>query len=210
MNLQEVPELLKQISYADPRVLREDPAEQRGQVAMWATVLKDVPLQFALDAIGQHYATSPFPVLPADIAAKWKAETRRRLERHVETPPRADPDDEKHWRHQLYAERSAVVTGHAPIYDVKELTAGIEQNTVASALKADRPYMPDHIRRQFAGALTGFGAMKITHPEIAVACPYCRAYAGNPCHTPTKHRQLSDTHPSRKDAYAAENPPSAG
>jgi hypothetical protein len=200
MNLQDVPELLKQISYADPRVLREDPAEQRGQVAMWATVLKDVPLQFALDAVGQHYATSPFPVLPADIAAKWKAETRRRLERHVETPPRADPDDEKDYRRQLHAERSAVVTGRAPVYDVKELTAGIERNVIKPE---KRQYMPDHIRLQLAESLTGWGAMKLAHPDIAVDCPYCRAYAGNPCRTPTRHRVLQDTHPSRKEAYAA-------
>lgn len=208
MNLQDVPELLKQISYADPRVLREDPAERRGQVAMWATVLKDVPLQFALDAVGQHYATSPFPVLPADIAAKWKAETRRRLERHIETPPGADPEDEVAYRRQLRAQRNGVATGRAPIYDVKELTAGIGEMPPLT----DRPYLPDHIREQFAKSLTGWGAMKITHPELAVACPYCRAYVGKPCKTPTRHRQLQDTHPSRKDAYAArpQNPPSAG
>lgn len=203
MNLQDVPELLKQISYADPRVLREDPAEQRGQVAMWATVLKDVPLQFALDAVGQHYATSPFPVLPADIAAKWKAETRRRLERHIETPPGVDPEDEVAYRRQLRAQRNGVATGRTQIYDVKELTAGIGE----MPKQKDRPYVPDHIRRQFADTLTGWGAQKIQHPELAVACPYCRAYVGKPCRTPTRHRQLQDTHPSRKDAYRA-NPPS--
>lgn len=206
MNLNEVPQLLQQISYADPRILRDDPAEQRGQVAMWATVLKDVPFDFALDAVGQHYAASPFPVLPADIAAKWKAETRRRLERHVETPPRADPEDEVAYRRQLRAQRDGVATGHTPIYDVKELTAGVGRTIP----KPDRPYMPDHVRRQFAEALTGWGAMKIEHPEIAVDCPYCRAYAGKPCRTPNRHRQLQDTHPSRKDAFAAQqsNPPS--
>lgn len=206
MNIHEVPTLLQQISYADPRVLREDPAEQRGQVAMWATVLKDVPLDFALDAIGQHYATSPFPVLPADIAAKWKAETRQRLERHVETEPRANPDDELAYRRQLRAERNAVVTGQEPIRDVKafkELTAGVGRTIP----KPDRPYLPDHIRAKFAETLTGWGAMKIEHPEIAVDCPYCRAYAGKPCRTPNRHRQLQDTHPSRKDAYRA-SPPS--
>jgi hypothetical protein len=202
MNLNEVPQLLTQISYADPRILREDPAEQRGQVAMWATVLKDVPLQFALDAIGQHYAASPFPVLPADIAAKWKAETRRRLERHIETPPRADPEDEVAYRRQLRAQRNGVATGGTPIYDVKELTAGFGE----MPKQRDRPYLPDHVRQQFAESLTGWGARKITHPEIAVDCPYCRAYAGKPCRTPNRHRELQDTHPSRKEAYAAKRP----
>jgi hypothetical protein len=203
MNLQEVPELLKQISYADPRILREDPAEQRGQVAMWASVLKDVPLQFAMDAIGEHYAQSPFPVLPADIAAKWKAETRRRLERHIEQPPHADPEDELAYRRQLHAQRKDVATGRARIHDVKELTDGFAKMPE----HRERPYLPDHIRRQFADALTGWGERKFLHPEMAVDCPYCKARVGKPCRTPTRHRELQDTHPSRKDAYRA-NPPS--
>jgi hypothetical protein len=199
MTPDQIPQLLQQISYADPRILRDDPDELRGQAAMWYSVLRDVPYDFALNAVGRHYANSPFPVLPADIAAEWKAEKRKRLDRHVETNPHPEPDDELAYRRQLRSERSAVVYGQQPVRDIKAITAGIGR-----AVPERESYMPPDVRKVLAEALPNWGAAKIQHPELAVDCPYCRAYAGKPCRTPGNHRPLSGTHPSRKEAHAAQ------
>lgn len=199
MTPDQIPQLLQQISYADPRILRDDPSELRGQAAMWFSVLRDVPYDFALNAVGRHYANSPFPVLPADIAAEWKSEKRKRLERHVETSPHPEPDDEIAYRRQLRDERRAVIYGQQPVRDIKEITAGIGR-----AVPEQRPsYMPPDVREVLAKALPNWGAAKIAHPELAVPCPYCRAYAGRPCKTPGGHKPMRDTHPARKDAHRA-------
>lgn len=132
MNIADVPALLKQISYADPRVLRDDPEEQRGQIAMWASVLRDVPYDYALDAVGQHYANSPYPVLPSDISARWRATVRQRLAKHVDPAPPVDPVDEVAYRRSLRETRGAVARGEtAPrIEPRRELASSVEHDDV--------------------------------------------------------------------------------
>ena len=53
MNPRDIPQLLKQVSYADPRLLPEDERELASLAALWATVLADVPADFAMHAVGQ-------------------------------------------------------------------------------------------------------------------------------------------------------------
>ncbi|MFF9554556.1 hypothetical protein ACF1DY_01810 [Streptomyces albus] len=116
MKPEEIPTLLKRISYADPRVLPDDPDERRGKVAMWAGVLRDVPADFALHAAQDHYARSPYPVVPSDIAQRWRRLTGDRLGRHAGTfeptaHPGLDPDDHAGYLAALRRERETVRRG---------------------------------------------------------------------------------------------------
>lgn len=114
--LDETLELLSQIALVDDRVVRLDETEQAAQLSMWAAILCDVPLAFAGRAVGEHYAASAWPVMPKDIAERWRAESKRRLDRHVNTfEPRSrpflDPDDIPGYQAALRAERDSVRRG---------------------------------------------------------------------------------------------------
>ncbi|MGW6652450.1 hypothetical protein ACWGA4_21860 [Streptomyces rubiginosohelvolus] len=119
MNPSQIPQLLKQVSYADPRLLPEDEKELAALAALWAVVLSDVPPDFAMHAVGQHYAASPFPIKPSDIADRWRTVVRDRMGRHTGTfepnqHPGLDPDDIEGYQQALRAERDAVRTGQRP------------------------------------------------------------------------------------------------
>ncbi|MFJ8855269.1 hypothetical protein [Streptomyces sp. NPDC102437] len=129
MNMTETLDLLDQISLIDDRVVKSDETEQAAQLTLWAMVLRDVPPQFAGEAVGRHYAESAWPVMPKDIAARWRAESRRRLDRHVGTfEPTAhsylDPDDIAGYRAALRAERDAVRTGCEAPLELRAIMAG--------------------------------------------------------------------------------------
>ncbi|MFP8960009.1 hypothetical protein ACLIYP_05465 [Streptomyces nanhaiensis] len=193
MNPDQIPQLLKQVSYADPRVLPDDPDEVMGLAALWATVLADVPLDFAIHAVGKHYATSPFPIRPADIADRWRTTVRDRMTRHTDPTPPADPAA---YLKQLRATRTAVATGQAPPAEHKQLTAGPAEN-VARRLENVGRYMPDTFdqwRPNRRGRLTNG-----TDP-LTVPCPYdaCRAPTGQPCRI--GRRERATPHPSRTEA----------
>lgn len=119
MNPSQIPQLLKQVSYADPRLLPDDEKELAALAALWAVVLADVPPDFAMHAVGQHYASSPFPIKPSDIADRWRTVVRDRMGRHTGTfepnqHPGLDPDDIEGYQQALRAERDAVRTGQRP------------------------------------------------------------------------------------------------
>lgn len=57
--------------------------------------------------------------------------------------------------------------------------------------------MPDTARERLTTALPR--SRRAEHPDLAVACPYCRA---RPCKTPVRHREMRDTHPARRAAHA--------
>ena len=131
MTLDETLDLLSQIALVDDRVVRLDETEQAAQLTMWAAILRDVPLQFAGQAVGDHYAESAWPIMPKDIAQRWRAESRRRLERHVGTfepcaHPRLDPDDIPGYRAALRAEREGVRRGADDPLELRALLAGSE------------------------------------------------------------------------------------
>lgn len=116
MTVDETLELFEQIALIDDRVIKTTETEQAAQLGLWAAVLRDVPLDFAGQALGDHYAESAWPVMPKDIAARWRTEARRRLERHVGTfepcvHPGLDPDDIPGYRAALRAEREGVRRG---------------------------------------------------------------------------------------------------
>lgn len=89
MNPDRIPELIARIALADPRVRRTDEAEQIAQIDMWAGILADVPFEYALDAAQRHYATTSWPLLPADIATRWQAVVRDRMNRDADPEPPA-------------------------------------------------------------------------------------------------------------------------
>ncbi|MFJ2249415.1 hypothetical protein [Streptomyces sp. NPDC087862] len=129
MNMEQTLDLLDQIALIDDRVVKTGETEQAAQLTLWARVLRDVPLEFAGEAIGDHYAESAWPVLPKDIAARWRKAARTRLDRHTGTfEPAAhsylDPDDIAGYRAALRAERDAVRTGCEAPLELRAIMAG--------------------------------------------------------------------------------------
>lgn len=68
MNAREANVLLTQVSMLDGRFKRT-PEEQAQMAIAWASVLVDVDLQPALDAVNDHYAAETRGIMPADIVA---------------------------------------------------------------------------------------------------------------------------------------------
>jgi hypothetical protein len=129
MTVDETLELLHQISLIDDRVVKSDETEQAAQLTLWAAILRDVPYPFAGQAIGEHYAESAWPIMPKDIAARWRRVARARLDRHTGTfeptrHPRLDPDDAPGYQAALRAQRYAVRTGADQPVELRALIAG--------------------------------------------------------------------------------------
>jgi hypothetical protein len=206
MSPEETLELLSQIALVDDRVVKVDHIEQRAQVTMWAVVLRDVPLQFAGEAVGRHYAESAWPIMPKDIAARWRAVVRDRLGRATGTfeptdHPHLDPDDVGGYVQALRDDRGAIAGGDSQPVAVAELMPAIGDR-FGSRLA------------ELVPANTEFTEAKLQHyprreqpkgpPERAVHCPACGASAGRPCRTTSRGRQMNGTHPSRRDQYEAQ------
>ncbi|MFJ6440236.1 hypothetical protein [Streptomyces sp. NPDC091649] len=163
MTPDQIPQLLKQVSYADPRVLPDDPKEVAALAALWAAVLTDVPAEFAMQAVGAHYAKSPFPIKPSDISTRWQAVVSDRMGRHTGTfepnqHPGLDPDDIKGYQQALRAERDAVRTGQraptpsraiAPPLSQDDVRAMRQQGDLLRHIKdASREARADNARRR--------------------------------------------------------------
>lgn len=67
MNDTEVNVLLTEAAAVDPRMRRLDPMEAAHRAEAWATILDDVPLANALDAMRAHYRVSRDALMPADV-----------------------------------------------------------------------------------------------------------------------------------------------
>jgi hypothetical protein len=220
MTPDEIPQLIKNISYADNRILPADPQEILGMAALWATVLADVPLDYAIKAVGEHYAASPFTIRVADIATRWRDQTKNRLDRHTDPIPAADPDDEAAWRRQLADTRRAVAKGqiqpahHAiaagPPAPIAALTAGIGRTVPQRDEK--RPYIPAQAAADLAAAMPQRGAREAARQRgavdlLSVTCTWCQAEPGQQCKrrrhakgtaAGTWHRR-DEPHPCRVD-----------
>lgn len=110
MNPEDVGPFLTQISLVDPRILPSDKHEAAAAIAVWAVALIDVDPQFALNAVGQHYAQSHYLVKPSDITAQWRTHVRNRAERYVDPVPTADPDNTAAYNAELLAGRRSGTT----------------------------------------------------------------------------------------------------
>jgi hypothetical protein len=140
VDLSQIPALLKQISYADPRVMPGEPEEVAAMAGLWAVVLKDVPVDFAMNAVGEHYAKSPYPIKPSDIAERWNTVVRDRMRRHTGTfepnaHPGLDPDDIAGYHRALRAEQRAVVTGRAQPTPLRAITSADVQEDDVRAMR---------------------------------------------------------------------------
>lgn len=220
MNPDQIPQLLKQVSYADPRVLPDDEREIVGLAALWAEVLKDVPAQYAMYAVGKHYAESPYPIKPSDISTRWRAVVRDRMTRHTDTleptrHPELDPDDIAGFQQTLKAERRAVIMGEVEPTPLKAITgADAVPADVQARLDKVGQYMPDHVRDQLAAYRPQKAErerlIRQGQPDpLSVPCPWCDAVVGQPCRgrrvtpgrDPESKRQGSRApHPSRTAA----------
>jgi hypothetical protein len=203
MTPDQIPQLLAQIALADPRVRREDPIEMRAQIHMWAGILTDVPYDAAVRYAQEHYAKSQWPILPADIAARWQTEVRDRMNRHADPAPPVDPDDWQAYTEQLRAHRTAVALGHTAPVEVRQLTSGgpADGDVTATVSRIGR-YMPeqfDQWRPNRRGRLTTTGA-----DPLSVPCPWdaCRAPTGQPCRI--GRRERTTPHPSRVETATSQ------
>ena len=129
MNMEQTLDLLEQIALVDDRVVKANETEQEAQLTMWAAVLVGVPFEFAGLAVGQHYAESAWPIMPKDIAARWRKVANDRGEQgwHTFEPtqhPHIDPDDITGYQLALRAKRHAVRTGCDEPIEMRALLAG--------------------------------------------------------------------------------------
>ena len=103
---------LERVALTDPRILPADRDEAMAAIALWAVALADVDAAFALNAVAQHYAKSPFQVKPSDINDLWRAHVKNSVSHYVDPAP--DTDDPVEYRNQLAAGRQAARHGHIP------------------------------------------------------------------------------------------------
>lgn len=223
MNPEQIPQLIAQIALADPRVRREDPTERRAQIYMWAGILTDVPYDYAITAAHKHYAESQWPILPANIATRWAADVRDRMNRHTQTfeptaHPELDPDDVHGYHQALRRDLHAVATGQAQPVAYKQLTDGTREQR--ERLAADRltelgTYMPQTVAQQLAPLRPRRAARehlaRTGQPDpLNVVCTWCNAPAGEPCRgrrinprdQSVTNRPRNKPHPSRVDDAA--------
>ncbi len=201
MNRNETAALLAYAAKLDPRGAPQNEAEAAERLDQWHDLLSDVPPRTitgwdAASIVRQHIATSPYPILPADISRRWHAASRRAVDRDTErSAPPVDPDDELAYRRALRGRRGAVAAGEQPPAAVRALTAGIGRQIPAQ--------MTDEQRATIAAAIPGYRVAALAYPELAEDCPHCRRPAGKPCRS-SRGRDLRDgTHSSRRDAYTA-------
>lgn len=217
MEADEIPQLIAQIALADSRVRREDKMERRAQIVMWAGILAEVPYDFALQAVQQHYAQSQWPVAPGDIASRWKTSVRDRVNRDNGTfePndfPDLDPDDVIGYLQALRGQRQAVAQGVQPPNTVKAITAGAAAEEVTKRLKALGTYVPQQVDEVLDAyrpvKAARRAALTAGQPDaLSVPCDWCDAPTGEPCRSrrvdpnggATSNRRRTTPHPSRLD-----------
>lgn len=106
---------LRRAAATDPRILPGDEEEAFAATALWAVALADVPFEFAVNAIAEHSARSPYQVRPSDITDLWRRHSASALAPYVDPLPAADPDDPAAYAAELRAGRAAAATaGEAP------------------------------------------------------------------------------------------------
>ncbi|MET8658629.1 zinc finger domain-containing protein [Streptomyces griseus] len=228
MDRREIAALLAYIGRIDPRTIRTDQGEAADQLAQWHELLGDVPTATpygwdALAAARQHTRTSPYQILPADIARPWESCRRDRLARHSDPTPSVDPDDQAAWAAELAGTRRAVATGTAQPSQARAITTGrdgadprlearlreIGSCIPPAARAALAPYRPARAAREAAVA-------QGLPDALSVRCAWCLAQPGEPC----RRRRIGPdggahgtapcaTHPSRLDLAAAQQPEQA-
>ncbi|MFF6926480.1 MULTISPECIES: zinc finger domain-containing protein [Streptomyces] len=190
MDRREVAAVLAYIGRLDPRTIPAGTGDARDQIVQWQELLADVPFATAhgwdvREAIRAHVLDSPYPILPVDVARKWRAYRRDRLDRHTDPTPAADPDNPAAWRTELLGTRHAVATGVAAPSSHRQLTQGprrdiearlaVVGSSIPPAVRAAlAPYRPARAAREAAVAAGQPDALR-------VPCRWCHADKGEPC-----------------------------
>ncbi|MEU4030611.1 zinc finger domain-containing protein [Streptomyces anulatus] len=223
MDRREIAALLALIGRLDPRTIRTDKGEVADQLAQWHELLGDVPTATpygwdALAAARQHIRTSPYPILPADIARPWESYRRDRLLRHSDPTPSVDPDDQAAWAKELAETRRAVAEGTLQPERARAIESGREEINPRLQARLDQvgscippaaraalaPYRPARAAREAAVA-------QRLPDALSVRCAWCLAQPGDSC----RRRRIGPDggargtapctpHPSRLDLAAAQ------
>ncbi|MGW1234712.1 zinc finger domain-containing protein [Streptomyces californicus] len=223
MDRREIAALLALIGRLDPRTIRTDKGEVADQLAQWHELLGDVPTATpygwdALAAARQHIRTSPYQILPADIARPWESYRRDRLARHSDPTPSVDPDDQAAWAKELAETRRAVAEGTLQPARARAIESGREEINPRLQARLDQvgscippaaraalaPYRPVRAAREAAVA-------QGLPDALSVRCAWCLAQPGDSC----RRRRIGPDggargtapcapHPSRLDLAAAQ------
>jgi hypothetical protein len=187
----EVAAVLAYLGRLDPRTIRTDTGEARDQIAQWYELLGDVPLTTdqgwdVREAIRAHVLASPYPILPVDVARKWRAYRRDRLERHTDPTPIANPDDPAAWRAELLGTRHAVAAGVAAPSTHRQITSGGPHPDIEARLAAIGSCIPSAVRAELAryrpARAAREAAIAAGGPDVlSVRCQWCHAGEGEPC-----------------------------
>lgn len=105
----EIGPFLKRAALTDARILPDDLDEAIATTALWVVALAEVPFEFAVNAIAEHYAKSPWQIRPSDIADQWKIHARRAAEHHIDPIP--DTGDPAEYQRQIAASRREAAAG---------------------------------------------------------------------------------------------------
>ncbi|MFD5913444.1 hypothetical protein ACFWHL_32485 [Streptomyces massasporeus] len=214
MDRREVAAVLAYIGRLDPRTIRTGTGDARDQIAQWQELLDDVPFATAQgwdvrEAIRAHVLDSPYPILPVDIARKWRAHRRDRLDRHTDPTPAADPDDPATWRAELLRSRNAVAAGVAAPSTHRHITSGGRPRDIEERLRSIGSCIPPAARAELARYRPAHAAREATVAKgvpdaLSVRCEWCHAPAGAPC----RQRRASPDGAARGNAVRATPHPS--
>lgn len=165
------------------------------------------------ETIRTHVLDSPYPILPVDVARKWRAYRRDRLDRHTDPTPVADPAA---WRAELLRSQNAVATDMAAPSRHRQITSGGRPRDIEERLREIRSCIPPAVRAELARyrptrAVREAAVAEGVPDALGVQCDWCRAPVGSPCH---QRRASSDgaargnavratPHPSHVDLAAA-------
>ncbi|WP_435124498.1 zinc finger domain-containing protein [Actinacidiphila sp. bgisy144] len=222
MDRRETAALLAYVGRLDHRLIRTDKGEASDQLAQWHELLGDVPLvtPHGWDARGAalvHIRSSPYPIVPSDVARPWEKHWRDRLSRHSDPTPTVDPDNPAAWRAELLRARRAVAHGAEEPAQARAITSGRRRispelearlQEFGSCIPADARAVLAPYRRTRAAREA---ALAQGLPDVlAVRCDHCLAPVGEACRRRRvgPHGQArgnaprATPHPSRLDKAA--------
>lgn len=176
MKPSEVAELLTFAAAFDRRTVG------KADALAWHTVLGDLDLEQARQAVADHYANSRDWIMPSDIRQRVRR-ARAELVKDFQYQPGSPDETAAEYLARRQQQLEAVADGRRP--------------PVLPALPPGRPI----------GELAAVGRAIPAEPQpvrqpgpFGVACPICHAAVGRPCKTSVLGRRMADAHPSRLDA----------
>ncbi|MER5572026.1 zinc finger domain-containing protein [Streptomyces massasporeus] len=191
MDRRETAAVLAYIGRLDPRTVRTGTGEARDQIDQWQELLDDVPFATShgwdvREAIRSHVLDSPYPILPVDIARRWRAHRRDRLDRHTDPAPAADPDDPAAWRAELVRSRAVVAAGMAAPATHRQISNGGRPRDVEERVREAGSCIPPTVRAELARYRPTRAAREAAVAEgipdaLDVRCDWCHAPVGSSC-----------------------------